>query len=216
MEEKNLDYLVKRLRENEEKTYEIAKVLGDFNHTVGNLIEHVGHLTQSETFREGVSHLGQMKEHYSHIKDELKRLAPTQTYLSDSAILYKENILVIGPDRKSLYAYDNLSQTLECKFTLHYEVRQIWTIYHKLYALSTEGKVYSVGLQNSLQENIKAVKVSPYGMVLLTQTKGLIFYPLMGRPLNIGEGILSFEILLESLLIYITAEETKQIDLSTL
>lgn len=216
MDEKNIDYLIRRLRENEDKTNEMTRVIIDFNKTVGDLIEHVGDLVQSDTLKEGVEHIHHMKDHYSHIKEQLKRMTPAQTYSSDSAILYKENVLVVGPDRKSLYAYDSMNQTLESKFTLNYEVKQIWTIYHKLYALSQEGKVYSVGLQNSFVENVNQVKVSQYGMVILTKQKELIFYPLMGEAISIGSGIASFEILLESFLIYITEEETKQVDLSTL
>lgn len=216
MQEKNVDYLISNLRENEEKTNEIAKVLGDFNKTVEHLVDNVSALVQSDTLKEGVGHIEHMKEHYAHIKEQLKRLTPSQTYLSDSAILYKENILVVGPDRKSLYEYDSMNQTLEPKFTLNYEVKQIWTIYHKLYALSKEGKVYSVGIYNSFIEDVKTVKVSQYGMVILTNRKELIFYPLMGEAIRMSDGVISFEILLESLLIYITEEETKQVDLATL
>lgn len=216
MEEKHLEFLIDRLRENEDKTEEVAKTLTSFNDAVGKLIGSMGELLEHDTLKEGTKNLQGLNQHLAHIDERLNQLETGKVYFSDIAIWYKEMPLIIGPDRKSLYTYTLETDSLVPKFTLHYAVQSIWSMHHKLYALSTEGEVYSVGLQSSLIDKIQAVKVSTYGMVFKTKDKMLIFYPLIGEPIELAKGVSHFEILMEYSLIYCVEEDIKHVDLSSL
>ena len=213
MEEKQLEYLIDSLRGNEEKTCEIAKVLNDFNGALGSLVESVGTLVQVDTLKEGTKSLKGLEERLGHIDEQLKQLESSKVYLSDSAIMYKDKILVVGADRKSLYEYSPDDEILTLKITLGYSIKFIWSIRHKLYALSTEGEVYSVGLQNCLAEQIEDIKICTYGMILKNKMQRLIFYPLLGEPVELSKDIVHFEVLMDKYLLYTTCDQVKQVDL---
>lgn len=216
MEEKHFEFLIDSLRENEEKTYEIATALNDFNGAIHTLIQSMGDLLQVDTLKEGTRNLKGLGEHLANMDDRLKQLEPSKVYLSDSAIIHEDKILVVGADRKSLYEYSPNGEMSTLRYTFGYSVKSIWSIRHKLYALSTEGEIYSVSHQNSLIKQVEEVKVCTYGMILKTTMQAILFYPLLGEPVELARDVTYFEILMEKYLLYTTLEHIQQIDLQAL
>lgn len=202
MHENQLEFLIDNLKENEDKTSEIAQALYAFNDTVGGLVRNMGILIESKTMKEGADHLKDLTSHLAGIEQRLVGLEPSKVTLSESTIMYKDKLLVVGTDRAHLYEYDLENQSTTSKYSLNYKVKVIFAIANKLYALSEVGEVYSVGIQSSFLENIEEVKVCPLGIIYKDKEHNLMFQPLLGEMHKLATEIQHFEIVKDRYLVY--------------
>lgn len=227
MEDKQLDYVISKIRESEEKTEQLTTVLEGFHQTFDRLIGNVEKVLQSGTIDQATKSVRQLDTHLGRIEKQMginqgeltgaleqvveivgsvKEVGQTPSRQATQSLksVYSDGAFyIVDETRLSLLKYDLKSQKSRIIVTMDSEIQSLGMGDGKIYLYSDQEKLYEVdGELKVLLEDVVDYKMTNYGILYKNKLGNLKLYKYDGIQKSIAKRVEYFEVLGEEHLLF--------------